>query len=405
MRTLIIGLLGCAAVVNPAPAQADIVADWAELLTAVDDAASPPEYMFNPDTRQSWSKATLAMFEAANAIDRRYRSYVDLPLAPRGASSRAAVATAARDVLLACYPGEKKTIEDAYLASMANVPEGQARTDGIATGQRAAAAAMAAGGIDPKLGQAVYRPTAIPGKWAPSSLPYDPRELQVRPWFMTDASQLRIAPPPTLDSEAYAKSFEEVRTRGAKESKTRNATDTLAAKFWAFYELDPPMRQIADQPGRSTVQNARMYALVQMASDDIGLMMADGKLHHAFWRPMNAIRQADADGNDSTAPDPLWEPLVRTPAQPEYPCGHCTAAAVFSTILEGEGKPPPGGLHFTSERMKGVSMTVPDWPAYARAVDQSRIDAGVHFRFTAEASDPMGIKLGEMAMERLKPLR
>ena len=79
-------------------------------------------------------------------------------------------------------------------------------------------------------------------------------------------------------------------------------------------------------------------------------------------------------------------------------------AETFSTILAAEGKPPPGGLHFTTERMPGVFMTVPDWPAYAKAVDQSRIDAGVHFRFTAEASDPMGIRLGQMAMERLKPL-
>ena len=96
---------------------------------------------------------------------------------------------------------------------------------------------------------------------------------------------------------------------------------------------------------------------------------------------------------------------MRTPNQPEYPCGHCTWAAVAATILDAEGKPPPGGLHFTTERMKGVSMTVPNWPAYARAVDQSRIDAGVHFRFTADASDPMGVRLGKMAMERLKPLR
>ncbi len=348
---------------------------------------------------------SLAMFEAANAVDRRYRSYLGLPLVAKGASSQAAVATAAHDVMLACYPSQSQSIKDAYVLALAAVPEGPGREAGIAAGKAAAVAAMAAGGIDPALGQAVYRPTAMPGKWAPSSLPYDPREMQVRPWFMTSAAQLRIGPPPALDSAAYAASFNEVRTRGAKGSKARSPADTLAAKFWASYNLDPPLRQIADQPGRSIVKNARMYALVALAGDDVSLMMADGKLHHAWWRPMNAIRQAEADGNDSTIADPLWEPLLRTPNQPEYPCGHCTVAALFSTILAAEGKPPPGGLHFTTERMPGVSMTVPDWPAYARAVDQSRIDAGVHFRFTAEASDPMGVKLGEMALARLAPLR
>lgn len=216
---------------------------------------------------------------------------------------------------------------------------------------------------------------------------------------------MRIAPPPPLNSAAYAASFNETRTRGVKTSTVRGAADTLGAKFWVSYQIDPPMRQVADQPGRSTVQNARMYALVALASDDIGLMMADGKLHHAFWRPMNAIRQADEDGNDATVVEPLWEPLVRTPNQPEYPCGHCMVAAVFSTIVAAEGKPPPGGLHFTTERMPGVFMTVADWPAYAKAVDQSRVDAEVHFRFTAEASDPMGVRLGKMAIERLKPLK
>ena len=397
--------LAVAGLTIASPAAADLVADWNELLTSVDKAAAPAEYVFTPETRQAGSKTTLAMFEAANMVDRRYASYLGLPVAAHGASIEAAVSTAAHDALLACYPSQAQTIEDAYTLAMARIPQGAGREEGIRAGQAAAKAAMAAGGIDPALSQAVYRPTALAGKWAPSSLPYDPREMQVRPWIMTSASQLRIAPPPPLSSATFAKSFEEVRTRGAKDSKTRSAADTLAAKFWAFYQLDPPMRQIADQPGRSIVQNARMYALTGLASDDIGLMMADGKLHHAFWRPMNAIRQADIDGNDATTADPLWEPLVRTPNQPEYPCGHCTVAAVFATILAAEGKPPPGGLHFTSERMPGVFMTVPDWPAFAKAVDQSRIDAGVHFRFTAEASDPMGVKLGEMAMARLAKVK
>lgn len=309
------------------------------------------------------------------------------------------------DMMMKFYPGQKGSIEDNYILALAAIPAGPKRDAGVEAGKVAAVAAMAAGGMDLAFPQAVYRPTATAGKWAPSSLPYDPRELQYRPWFMDNAAQLRIAPPPALGSAAYAASFNETRTRGSKDSKLRTAADTLAAKFWAFYQLDPPMRQIADQPGRTTVQNARMYALIALAADDMSLMMADGKLYHAFWRPLNAIRQAEIDSNDSTTADPLWEPLIRTPGQPEYPCGHCTASAVFSTILAAEGKPPPGGLHFTSERMPGISLTVPDWPAYARAVNQSRIDAGVHFRFTNQASTPAGHRLGRMAMARLAPLK
>ncbi|MBK8273643.1 MAG: hypothetical protein IPK89_12385, partial [Sphingomonadales bacterium] len=164
---------------------------------------------------------------------------------------------------------------------------------------------------------------------------------------MASASQLRIGPPPADKRNLCGQRHEtQARRKGQQGPIARR--DTLAAKFWASYQMDPPMRQIADQPGRTTVQNARMYALIALASDDIGLMMADGKLSTPSWRPMNAvIRQADSDGNDDTTIDPLWEPLLRTPGQPEYPCGHCTVASVFSTILAAEGKPPPGGLHFT----------------------------------------------------------
>lgn len=180
-------VLTLAGLMAATPASADIVAGWSELLISVDKASAPTKYMFDPQTGQAWSKTSLAMFEAANAVDRRYVSYAGLPPAAKGASIEAAVSTAARDVMLACYPGQAQTINDAYTLALSRVPEGTARDEGVKAAKAAAVAALAAGGIDPKLGQAVYRSTATPGKWAPSSLPYDPRELQVRPWFMTNA--------------------------------------------------------------------------------------------------------------------------------------------------------------------------------------------------------------------------
>ena len=118
MRKIALSIL---AFLVASPALADMVADWNELLASVDKAASPPEYMFNPATVQAGSKTLLAIYEAANAVDRRYASYVGLPAAARGASMDAAVATAAHDAMLSFYPGEAKTIEDAYVLALANV--------------------------------------------------------------------------------------------------------------------------------------------------------------------------------------------------------------------------------------------------------------------------------------------
>jgi hypothetical protein len=386
-----------------APVRADVVSDWWDTHMAVRKAADlTMGARFSPETSGAWSRYALALFEAANATDRRYASYLKLPVAAPGASTEAAVAAAARDAMLHFYPEERRLIEDAYTVAIADVPEGPAREAGITAGKAAAAAAVARKGLDPSLPPIVYRPDGTPGRWVPSALPYDPRELQMTPWVLNSASDLRIGPPVSLTSPEWAAAFNEVKRLGEKESKARSASDTIRARFWARYELEPALRQIAGQPGRSIVQNARTYALVMVAGDDVDLVLADGKMHHRFWRPMNAIRTADDDGNPATAQDLGWQPLLNTPNQPEYPCGHCVYAWTIATILTAEG-PLGGGVSFSSEGMPGIRVTVPDFRTYARDVSQSRIHAGVHFRTTNAPSDAAGVRLGELVLDRFAP--
>jgi hypothetical protein len=390
---------GCAA----APAHADVVSDWAELQTTVSRAEEQPMAPFDATKMAASGRLALAMFEAANAADPTYRSYAGLKPAPKGTSVDAAVATAAHAVLTQLYPTQKATLDDALTLALAEVPAGRPREDAIALGKQAAKAAMERGGWDPKAKMSYYRPTGPVGRWAPSHVPFPPEMSAARPWFLSSLSQFRIAEPPALTSKAWADSFNEVKRMGRRDSKDRTPAETLKARFWAFYELDPVLRQIASQPGRRVVQNARMYALLSMAADDMDAVMAEGKLHHMFWRPINAIRTADADGNDATELDPAWVPLLNTPNQPEYPCGHCMFANLVSTVLSAEGPPPPGGLAFTTERMPGVRITVPDLATYAREVSYSRILAGVHFRMTNEVSDVLGRRIAEHALASFAP--
>jgi hypothetical protein len=283
------------------------------------------------------------------------------------------------------------------------VAEGKARADGIAAGQTAAKAALAAGGFDSTLPPAAYRPIGAPGKFVPVTVPIDPRMLQMRPWFLKSIDEFRIGPPGALTSADWAAAVAEVQSKGAKESKTRTEAETVGARFWMGYALAPTLRQIADQPGRSIVANARMYAMIEMGGDDSSLVTFEAKMLYGFWRPLSAIRGAGDDNNLATTPDITWVPLLRTPAQPEYPCGHCIFAGFVAAVLEGEGAPPPGGLHFTSDTLPGIAMTVSDWSAFELAVSNSRINGGVHFRTTNVVSTPVGEAVGKAVRARFAP--
>ena len=403
MRRLI-GLVGGIAMAFVATAaRADVVSDWAEMLTAIEKAQFDPNAPFDVKTAQTQSKTELAMFEAANSVDRRYRSWLELPAAAKGASQVAAIATAAHDALVNFYPSQQDKADKALSLSLMDVPSGPARDAGIAAGKAAAVAALAAGGVDPALPMGAYRPTAPTGKWSASGVPFPPEMATFRPWFMTSASQYRLPPPPVLTSAAYTASFNETKAIGARNSKVRTAEQTINARFFVDYNIDPMMRQLASAPGRSLTQNARFYALMAMALDDFGLTMVDGKMAHMFWRPLNAIRTADADGNPATEMDPAWEPLLRTPGQPEYPCGHCGYSEMVATIAAAEGPAPVGGYRFVSDSVEGLSRNFPTLALYADEASNSRIEGGVHWRMTAEATRPVTRLLAKMAMAKFAP--
>jgi hypothetical protein len=397
------GLLLCVFALASAPSRADVVSDWAELQSAIDKAVEDPSGAYDAKTAQASSKVTLAMFEAANSVDPRYESWLKVPRAPAGTSVDAAVASAAHDVLVSLYPSQKDKADEALTLTLMEIAAGPTRDKGVAAGHIAALASLAAGGIDPALPKGAYRPTAPTGKWSASGVPFPSEVVAHRPWFMTSAAQFRLPPPPPLTRKAFTDSFNETKAVGAKGSTLRTPEQTLNAKFFVDYTLDPMMRQVASMPGRSIVRNARFYALIEMAGDDDYIMMADGKMAHMFWRPLNAIRTADTDGNPATEIDPDWEPLIRTPAQPEYPCGHCSYSEVIATITEAEGPPPPGGYRFVSDSVEGLSRTFPTMQAYAHAASNSRIEAGVHWRLTADASRPAAKALARLAMARFAP--
>lgn len=390
-----------------APAPADTVTDWLEVgnrFYLAGQAASGPRV---PDADRAMSRASLAMFEAVNAIDRRYESYLGFPAADPKASQDAAAATAAFKVLLKHYPSNKSALEESYTLVMAQIPDGAAKESGRQIGEQAAEAAKAAGGIDQSVPQPPYRPRTRPGEWIHTSIPsLETYWYAFKPW-VAPADRLMPPPPPALTSDRYARDYEEVRRLGGRDSKERTPEQTLIARYRQGYDLAPMVRYIADRPGRRQVDNARLLALYQMAFDDAVQAMIVAKYRYDFWRPVTAIRNGDRDGNDATQPDPVWLPLLPNPNFQEYPCGHCTAVAVQAEVLKLAGGLPAD----TPVRVAAggnpnmVVQTVKSWDEVVRQVSDSRMLGGVHYRFSNDAGEEIGREAARLTHSSiLRPL-
>jgi hypothetical protein len=253
-----------------------------------------------------------------------------------------------------------------------------------------------------------YRPRTAAGVWTATQLPaHQPYIFTYKPWILPSYEAVRPAPPPALTSERWTKDFEEIKRLGVKSGSARTPQQSLMAKYRITPNMTPSLRLIADAPKRAPVSNARMFALLAMVGDDVGVATGEAKLHYNFWRPITAIRNAEDDGNQATAPDPAWEPLIGTPNHPEYPCAHCSGAAAIATVLKTEvGAAPPGGVRVASRSVpNSIVQVVPTFDEWVKEVSASRIYGGVHYRFSNEAGEEMGRKVAELALAKvMRPL-
>jgi hypothetical protein len=385
------------------PARADVISDWVEAARTIGE-----ETRATAEGRSAGrfvhAQVALAMFEAVNAIDRRYESYLGFPKATTPASQEAAAAVAAHDVLKASYPARGASFAQSLAFALGAISDGPPKTAGVQVGRDAAAAVLKRTVLDGTVKVPEYRPRGIPGVYILTDLPVLPLSAYATiPWILKTRDEVAPAPPPALNSERYAKDFEEVRRLGAKDSIERTPAQTAAANFWAGNRTDLAMRLLTSSAGRRLVTNARAYALREMAYDDAATSVTIAKYDAALWRPITAIRNADQDENPLTNLDAAWLPLLQTPPFAEYPCGHCIGAAVAAGLIEAEFG-PDARLTFPDPTMPGAGRTVTPGE-YVREVSMSRIYAGVHYRFSNEAAEEMGRRIATLAVQRyMRPL-
>lgn len=387
---------------------ADVVIDSMTLADSVSDA----DEKAHPIPAETWSPkeeaaeiVAVAMFQAVNTVHPRYTPF-RTALAPAPAGAAAAAAAAAHAALASMFPDQKKTIDDAYALAIAETPETPERAKGIEVGEQAAAQVIAARTADNAATPMPYRPEAPPGIWVPTTPSTIPAFYwSGKPWLMSSLSQFRPKAPVSLASPTWARDFNETKTLGGRDSAARSAQWTRLATFYSEWQQGPIVRQVAAQPGRTLEQNARLYALTAMAVSDAAAAMVEAKMTYQFWRPITAIRNGDRDGNDATERQADWQPLLKTPMHPEYPCGHCVVISALTTVLASEGPPPAGGITVTSDALPGAVRHVASYATLVNEISLSRIYAGAHFRTSMEEGEALGHRVAEYAMQGyLKPL-
>ena len=434
------------------PVGVDSILDWNAIVlkTVADDyshiyfdPANPsdtsPDQKGPTHTSRALAIIHLAMFDAANMIQPTAAPYLanHTPTSVQNASLDAAVAQAAADTLTALYPkqasaGVFSTALNNYLTKLTNT---DARNKGIAIGSAVASDMLAARANDGSAIAGVYTPTGLPGNhnvdpWMPGQGFLDPDWGQVTPFSPAASFTYVPSPPPALNTAAYATAYNEVKLLGGdgvNTPTTRTQMQTNIGFFWAYDGANkigvPPRfynqitRTIASVQHNTEIKNARLFALVNAALADAGILSWGTKYEYALWRPVLGIRGADFDGNDSTVSDLNWMPLGApnsnstglnfTPGFPTYTSGHATfGGALFRTIQNFYGKDI---LPFTmvSDEMNGVTTdnhgnVRPFMPrSFLRLSDaatenaRSRIYLGIHWQFDADERVRSGYAVGD----------
>jgi hypothetical protein len=396
-------LLSAPALTTPAFAS-DAVLDWIAIMNNSVLAAGVSPLA----TSRVASEMSAAVFDAVNGIDPEYQPLVVKPAAPHHASRSAAAIQAAYAILIRFFPTNSSLItqRDASIAALTG-QSAKSIADGIAWGQTVADAVWAyrlTDGSAPApppfegvLG-IVGTPAAI-GAWRPTPTANapgaGPQYASLTPWVLRRPSQFRPAPPNALTSAEYAADYNEIKVMGVYSGSGRSDDQSELVRFWAgnaFIVWDRIAMQVSAERSLNLGDNAHLFGLLHVAMADAGIACWDGKYRYVFWRPVNAIREGDADGNAATDPDPAWIPWLDvqggTPPHPEYPSGHSTvsgsAAAILASIF-GDDTP----VTATSDVRPGT-RSFPSFSAVTAEIADARVFGGIHFRISCTRGNALG---------------
>ena len=386
-------------VTTPVPAQAtDVVLEWNQQAAAL--SLLPASALAPVQQTRVMAIVQVAVHDAVNGITGKYETYLSPSSAPEGASPEAAAIAAAHHALKNLFPGNDTLLDDRYANSLA--ANGLSPLDpGIEYG-RAAAAAIVSLRANDHASEAQFDYNAPgagdPGVWvrlnnAPALLP---GFGAVTPFVLRSGSQFRPEPPPALDSEEYARDYNEIKQIGIAAGSTRSAQQSQIATFWRASPTaiwNNVITQVVLTRNLDLSAKARVFALFYLAAADASIACWDAKYAYNFWRPQPAIRAGEFDENALTVGDATWQPFVGTPPHPEYPSGHTANSSAMAKILVSEFGDNPGVP--ITVTLSGITRS---WNTFPEAVDEvidARVYSGIHFRNSDEVGARMGRQIAQ----------
>jgi membrane-associated phospholipid phosphatase len=394
----------CVAVVGTsAAASADVVTAWNSVaLDAIRGGRTPP-----PIASRALAILHASMYDAVNGISRTHEPYAVQSTVPASASKEAAASAAAHAILIALFPSSAATFDALHAAALAAVPDGPQKDRGVAWGESVAREILALRARD-GADTAIDAPSFTgAGFWQPTPPGFAPYLLPqwgfVAPFAMSRPDAFRPPGPPALDSPRYLNDLEEVRALGGAVGSTRTQEQSLIALFWAdgAGTETPPghwnsiAQHVASARGNSLEENARLFALLNLAMADAAICAWDAKYTYDFWRPVTAIR---AGG------DPTWDSYIVTPPFPDYVSGHSTFSGAASTVLAMFYGTDYLTFSTGSDFLPAVTREFHSFSAAAAEAAASRLYGGIHFRSANEDGLAAGIAIGEWAFTRyLRP--
>ncbi len=377
---------------------ADAVLNWnATALATIRSEGTPP-----PVAARALGMTHVAMHDAFQAVARHYQPIAVSAGGPACASARAAASQAAFEVLSSLYPDQRAVFEASLQEALAVVPDGKAQAAGIKLGTRVGQGVLAARANDGSDASVTYVPGTQPGQWVPTPAAYAPPLLPqwgyVQPLGIASVDDFSVADFPALTSEQYAAEFEQVKQYGRTTDSARTDDQTAIAHFWAngAGTFTPPghWNQIATQASLarrlSFAQNIRLFAMLDAALCDAGIVAWNIKYDTSCWRPVTAIQEASGDGNNLTEAEPGWTPLLNTPPFPTYVSGHSTFSGAAQAVLDHFVGPH---YAFTAPGDPTEGLPERSFSSFREAAEESgisRIYGGIHF----QADNVEGLRVG-----------
>jgi hypothetical protein len=301
-------------------------------------------------------------------------------------------------------PGSGAMLDAERASSLAAIPDGASKAAGIAVGEAAAAAIIAARTNDVSTFPEFYAPTSTaPGEWqltpsCPAQGGTSLHWVNLRPFGIATAADFIAPPPPALTSNEYAKNLNEVKRVGAKNSTERPQDRSDVARFYAgsspAYVMNLAARQVAVAQGRSSIHSARALALINMAINDAAVASFATKYTYTLWRPETAIRNADLDGNSKTEADATWEPYIVAPCFPAYTSNHGSLSGGGAEVLRRVYGAGGHSITMTNPAIPGLVFEYSTFHDITADISDARIYGGIHFRFDQEGGARLGREVG-----------